>query len=158
MREKEETKSERIGRQGRLGELLLLLVACGCWICGTTHAFTAGVPLHKLKSYMTILSFAHLNNNNDFDGIPIGDDNEAGQALALEFSKEVQLRQEQARQARRSNDANNGRLLSQEELRFLNRKPFARREEFIAGQVKEIGNVGWILFRTRAIRLFLSHE
>jgi hypothetical protein len=120
--------------KSRRGEWLLWWMVAFCWI-SSTIAFTGGVPFHKLKSFMSILHFAH----SDFDGM-IGDDNEAGHALALEFTREVQLRQ--AQQAER-------RLLSEEELRFLNRKPFARREEFIAGQVKEIGQTSAGFFSGR---------
>lgn len=129
----------------------VLLVACCCMISGTTDAFTNPmsplVPFHKLKSFIAILQFAH----SDFEGVNIGDDNEAGQALALEFSKEVQLRQEEAA---------NRQLLSEEELRFLNRKPFARRQEFIANQVKEIGttSAGFFTGRGQSVYSFPMNE
>jgi hypothetical protein len=118
--------------------VLASLLMC-CFSVSSTIAFTSSVvSLHK--KLITTIIVRH-SISNDFDGINIGDDNEAGQALALEFSREVQQRQQQQAAALEENEVLNQRLLSEEELRFLNRKPFARRQEFIAsGRVKEIGS------------------
>jgi len=114
-------------------------------LISTSTAFTTRSPLHRLQSFITILHFAQ----SDFDVI-IGDDNEAGQALALEFSREVQLRKEQA-QAQKTNR----RLLSEEELRFLNNKPFVKRQQVITGQVKEIGtSAGFFSGRGQSVYSF----
>lgn len=111
----------------------------------STIAFTAPLPLAKLRSFITILRLAQ---SNDFEGL-IGDDNEAGISLAEEFSREVKQRQEQAAMLEEELSKSNRRLLSEEELRFLNNKPFGRREECIAGTVKEIGTTSAGFFSGR---------
>ena len=100
---------------------LLLLAFC---LCSSCIAFT---PLQSLKSFLTVVYVAQ----SDFDGF-IGEDNEAGQALALEFSKEVELRRKQQQERR---------LLSEEELRFLNNKPFVKRRQ--VGGKESISSAGF---------------
>jgi len=91
-------------------------------------AFTP-LPLHRLRSFITIVQMAQ---SNDFEGF-VGDDNEAGQALAIEFSRELEARKEQAAIREEELSKSNRRLLSEEELRFLNNKAFAKRQQVVAG-------------------------
>lgn len=99
--------------------MMTLFVLC----CPFVTSFTP--PLSQWKTFITIVQFS--SSQNDFEGTIIGDDNEAGQALALEFSRELQARQTRALELRKQ-QASNRRLLSEEELRFLNNKPFVKRQ------------------------------
>lgn len=93
----------------------------------SVDAFTTPrTPLQQLKSFIIIVQYAQ---SSDFD---LTDDYEGGQALALEFSRELQARKEQAALEQRELSKSNRRLLSEEELRFLNNKPFAKRQEVVS--------------------------
>lgn len=94
------------------------------FLCLLSFSLAFSPSLPSLKSILTVV---HLS---DFDGF-IGDDNEAGQALAVEFSKEVQARKQQQQQEART------KLLSEEELRMIHNN---KRRQVVTSRVKEMSS------------------
>jgi hypothetical protein len=85
----------------------------------------------------TRLSFIvrHLSDC-DFDGfIGFGDaPSEEGRKLALEFERELRMRNELVKKEKEASSQSNRRLLSEEELRIINQRAFSKRRQVIAGK------------------------
>jgi hypothetical protein len=92
----------------------------------------------------------------DFDGvIGFGDaPSEEGRKLALEFERELRMRNELVTKEKEALSQSNRRLLSEEELRIINQRAFFKRRQVVAGKDMVSSSAGFFTGQGQSVYSF----
>ena len=92
----------------------------------------------------------------DFDGvIGFGDaPSEEGRKLALEFERELRMRNELVKKEKEASSQSNRRLLSEEELRAINERAFSKRRQVVGGKDVVSSSAGFFTGQGQSVYSF----